>query len=81
LTGPEPGRTLGQGVPDSLTLQGLSPGPPVVEYGLILAHNAAGFFSQDLPSLVSRIPWQSVAYGILGLILLRVAIGALRPHH
>jgi hypothetical protein len=53
----------------------------VVEYALILAHNAAGFFSQDLTSWVSQIPWHSVAYGVLGLVLLRVAIGALRPHH
>lgn len=53
----------------------------MVEYALILAHNAAGFFSHELPSLVSQIPWQTVAYGVLGLVLLRFAIGALRPHH
>jgi hypothetical protein len=51
----------------------------VVEYALILAHNATGFFSQ-LTSWVAHIPWQSVGYGVLGLILLRIAIGALRPN-
>ncbi len=53
----------------------------MVEYALILSHNAAGFFTEDLPALVSQIPWQLVAYGVLGLALLRLAIGALRTHH
>ena len=53
----------------------------MVEYALVLAHNATGLFSQGLTSWVSQIPWQSVGYGVLGLILLRIAMGALRTHH
>jgi hypothetical protein len=52
----------------------------MVEYALVLAHNTTGLFA-GLSSWVSEIPWQTVGYGILGLILLRVAIGAFRPNH
>jgi hypothetical protein len=53
----------------------------VVEYVLILAHNAAGFFPQELTSWISQVRWQSVGYGVLGLVLLRFAWLALRPNH
>ena len=53
----------------------------MVEYALILAHNAAGFFPQNLTSWVSQVRWEWVVYGVLGFVFLRFAVGALRPHH
>jgi hypothetical protein len=53
----------------------------MVEYALILAHNAAGFLPQNLSSLVSQVRWESLGYAALGLIALRVAVWAFRPTH
>jgi hypothetical protein len=54
---------------------------PMVEYALILAHNAAGFLPQNLASFVSQVHWQSLGYAALALLGLRLAVWAFRPSH
>ena len=53
----------------------------MVEYALILAHNAAGFLPQNLASFVSQVHWQSLGYAALALLGVRLAVWAFRPSH
>ena len=53
----------------------------MVEYGLILAHNATGLLTQDLVSWVSEVGWERIGYAVLALVALRLAVGAFRPSH
>ena len=53
----------------------------MVEYALILAHNASGFFGHDIISWASQLHWESLGYAALGLIALRIAVWAFRPTH
>jgi len=53
----------------------------MVEYALILANNASGAFTHDMMSWASHLRWESIGYAVLGLIALRIAVGAFRPTH
>jgi cytochrome b len=53
----------------------------VVEYALLLAHNASGLIPQNLLSWTSEVHWQSVGYAALALVALRLAVWAFRPYH
>lgn len=53
----------------------------MVEYALILAHNTAGSFVQNVASWAAQLDWESVVYVALGLLTLRIAVGAFRPTH
>lgn len=51
----------------------------MVEYALILAHNASGSVAHNVASWASQVQWETVAYLVLGLIALRMAVSAFRP--
>jgi hypothetical protein len=53
----------------------------MVEYALILAHNATSLFPQDVMSWVSRVRWESLGYAALALLAVRFAVWAFRPNH
>lgn len=53
----------------------------MVEYALILTHNASGAFAHDVVSWASQLNWESLAYAALGLVALRIVVGAFRPSH
>jgi hypothetical protein len=53
----------------------------MVEYALILAHNATSLVPQNLASWVSQVRWESLGYAALGLVALRIAVWAFRPTH
>jgi hypothetical protein len=53
----------------------------MVEYALILAHTAFGQLGHDIRSWASQLHWETVGYAALGLIALRIAVGAFRPSH
>jgi hypothetical protein len=52
----------------------------MVEYAVLVAHNAAGSFNllaQDVSSWFSRLDESALVYAVLGLVLVRVVFGAL----
>jgi hypothetical protein len=53
----------------------------MVEYALILAHNAVNVIPNDLLSRVAQLHWPSLGYAALALIAVRVAWWAFRPNH
>jgi hypothetical protein len=53
----------------------------MVEYALILAHNAGGLVPQNLRSLVSQLDWESLGYAALALVAFGVAVWTFRPTH
>jgi hypothetical protein len=53
----------------------------MVEYALILAHNATSLVPQNLMAWVSQVRWESLGYAALALVALRVAVWAFRPTH
>ena len=62
-------------------MQFLSPSNAMVEYALVLAHNASGLFSHDVMSWALRLHWETLGYAALGLVALRIAVSAFRPTH
>jgi hypothetical protein len=53
----------------------------MVEYALVLAHNATGAFANGAMSWASQLHWESLGYAALGLVALRIAVWAFRPSH
>jgi hypothetical protein len=53
----------------------------MVEYALLLAHNASGLVPQNIMAWASQLHWESLGYAALGLIALRFAVWAFRPSH
>lgn len=51
----------------------------MVEYALILAQNASGNVAHNVASWASQVQWETVAYLVLGLVTLRMAVSAFRP--
>jgi hypothetical protein len=54
----------------------------MVEYAVLVAHNSASFMSgvgNDVLSWASRLDWSMLGYAAAGLILLRLAFGAIKP--
>jgi hypothetical protein len=50
----------------------------MVEYAILVAHNTVGSFdllSGEVSSLVSRLHWSAVVYGILAFVTIRVLFG------
>jgi hypothetical protein len=53
----------------------------MVEYALILAHNASSLIPQDFVAWASELRWESLGYAALALLALRLAVWAFRPNH
>jgi hypothetical protein len=53
----------------------------MVEYALIIAHDALSVIPNDLLSRVSQLHWSSLGYAALALVALCVAWWAFRPNH
>jgi hypothetical protein len=54
----------------------------MVEYAVLLAHNSANFMSgvgNGVLSWASRLDWSMLGYTAAGLVLLRLAFGAIKP--
>jgi hypothetical protein len=54
----------------------------MVEYAVLVAHNSASFMSgvgSDVFSWASRLDWSMLGYAAAGLVLLRLAFGAIKP--
>jgi len=54
----------------------------MVEYAILVAHNSATFMSGvggDVLSWASRLDWAMLGYAAAGLVLLRLAFGAIKP--
>jgi hypothetical protein len=54
----------------------------MVEYAILLAHNSADFMGgvgNDVLSWASRLSWSMLIYAAAGLVLLRLAFGAIKP--
>jgi hypothetical protein len=51
----------------------------MVEYAILVAHNTVGSFnlvSGEVSSLLSRLNWSAVVYGVLALATVRLLFGA-----
>lgn len=54
----------------------------MVEYAILLAHNTVSDVSVvagDALSWASRLDWLTIGYVVLGLIFVRMAVGAFKP--
>jgi hypothetical protein len=51
----------------------------MVEYALLLAGASLQAFAADVSYWASGINWRAVGYGLIGLVVLRVVVWALRP--